>query len=58
MKYIVAALSLTSTWGGFEAYHLMREEDFLSLNAILLAFISLGLIAFGSFLAKIAVGAK
>jgi hypothetical protein len=53
-RFIVTALSLTSTWGGFESYHLMRVEEFMSMSAIGFAFLSLFLILFGGFLAKVA----
>lgn len=58
MKYVIAALSMTSTWAGFETYHLMREAEFLSLTAIMYGGCSVALILFGSFLSKIAVGDK
>lgn len=51
-KLAVLMLSLTSTWAGFEFYHQMREEDFLSVAGILCALASVACIMFGSFLVK------
>jgi hypothetical protein len=56
MKYAVALLSLTSTWGGFEFYHKMREAEFLSFDSVVFATASVVCILFGSSLARMAVG--
>lgn len=54
-KRIAALLSLTSTWGGFEFYHLMRTAEAFSLTAIACAVVSLMLVVFGSYLGRLTV---
>ena len=56
MKYSIALLSLTSTWGGFEFYHKMREAEFLSFDSILFAVASVVCIWFGGAMARKALG--
>lgn len=57
-KFIAMLLSLTSTWGGFEAYHQMREQVFLSLPSIGYALLSLALVAVGSLIIRAAAGSE
>lgn len=52
-KFLALILSLTSTWGGFEMYHQMRMEDFLTLNSIFYAVASVGLVLLGGIFARL-----
>lgn len=53
-KLVALLFGLTCTWGGFEFYHKMRLEDFMSGPAIGYGLCSVALVFLGGFIAGVA----